>query len=531
MRRCVAYVQPKVGKITPSLWCVTIHHTRRSVALPDPHSILTSPAGLFALMSGRGSTSYDNTSCPKGVKMSGGRRRRTEHGNGDGDGDKSSAGRGAFFNRDALSLAVLILLLAVTWEALVSQKHIFINKLKEWVFLTLEVRSSREEYAMIMDWMGQQPQGKRARNISLMPISVMEESSNENETEAMRGCSEDQCSSCGFVPGFGSHYMKFEGTRLWITRSIDTTKQYRSSPHMDREDEVLRLVFFTRDRDVARRFMEKVRLSWEERSRDTVRVYLPGGWGNRWEFLSRRLRRPLSTLHLPESTTTIVDDAKFFLSSRDLYMSLGIPWRRGYLFEGAPGTGKTSFILALASELSLPVYLLSLQSKELDDSTLIKLVNSVPPRSLLVVEDLEAAIKSQVVRGEDISSANVVFNTEVGGGRDSGVSLSALLNAIDGIASSEGRILVITTNETMRLPAPQALLRPGRIDRRVCFGPLDATIMQEMQHSFLHLVKPFCADREGSRVTLEDCGVGALGTTPAELQNQFLAAIYRKCRR
>ncbi|ESL10114.1 hypothetical protein TRSC58_02157 [Trypanosoma rangeli SC58] len=219
----------------------------------------------------------------------------------------------------------------------------------------------------------------------------------------------------------------------------------------------------------------------------------------------------------------IVEEAKLFLRSRELYMSLGVPWRRGYLFEGAPGTGKTSFILGLASELSLPIYLLSLQSKELDDASLIGLINSVPPRSLLVIEDLETAIKASSIPSSSLQ--NALF-TEVGGGRNAGVSLSALLNAIDGIASSEGRLLIITANDASRLPSPDALLRPGRIDRRVAFGPLDSDSIKEMVQSFQSkLVEPSLQgvfalwNYEGSHT--------AAPTSPAEVQNELLSFIYK----
>ncbi|ESL10341.1 ATP-dependent chaperone, partial [Trypanosoma rangeli SC58] len=373
-----------------------LRNSLRALGLPDPQALLTSPTGLFAVLSGRQrnpAAGVASMSIEQG--RGGGRKRQPRRrgiaisflkadstgsaGGGTGAETRLSMGqtdthpRWIFLNREAASLALMILILTALWEALNSQKENIGRKLKEFLFVTLEVRSSREEFAMILDWMGRQPQGKRARNISLMPISIRDEVSEE---EAKRGVA---ASGSEFVPGFGSHYMKFGSTRLWITRSMDNSKQYKSASRTGREDEVLQLVFFSRDRSVVHTFMEEVRASWEEQSKSTVRLYLPNGWGTRWEFLAKRLRRPLSTLYLPRTTMAIVEEAKLFLRSRELYMSLGVPWRRGYLFEGAPGTGKTSFILGLASELSLPIYLLSLQSKELDDASLIGLINSVPP--------------------------------------------------------------------------------------------------------------------------------------------------------
>ncbi|PWV17202.1 putative mitochondrial chaperone BCS1 [Trypanosoma cruzi] len=511
-----------------------LQNSRRALELPDPQALLTSPTGLFAILSGRQrDTPPGSASMPlerNGEK--GGRYRRkgrrlspdgnrVSAGGSTGDGShsgtvSSGAHHGTFFNREAASLALMILILTALWEVINSQKEHLVKKMREMLFLTLEVRSSREEFAMILDWMGRQPQGRRARNISLMPISIRDEMSGEE------GKRDESVAGSEFVPGFGSHYMKFGNTRLWITRTMDNSKQYKSSSRLDREDEILELVFFSRDRNVVHEFMKEVRASWEEQSKGTVRLYLPNGWGNRWELLSKRLRRPLSTLYLPRDTIAVVDETKLFLRSRELYISLGVPWRRGYLFEGVPGTGKTSFILGLASELSLPIYLLSLQSKDLDDASLLGLINSVPPKSLLVIEDLENAIKAHSVH----SSLRNEFPREIGEGRDSGVSLSALLNAIDGIASSEGRLLIITANDASRLPSPDALLRPGRVDRRVSFGPLDPESMKEMVKSFQsRSAEPLL---KGAFTLWENgCLPTAAPTTPAELQNELLASIYR----
>ncbi|RNF26870.1 putative ATP-dependent chaperone [Trypanosoma conorhini] len=510
-----------------------LRNSRRTLELPDPQSLLTSPTGLFAALSGRQGHPAAGVA-PTPIEQDGGRRGRRRGicfskpynvgscGGGSGAGThpgmrRTDARPWTFFNREAASLALMILILTAVWEALNSQKENISRKLREMFFLTLEVRSSREEFAMILDWMGRQPQGRRARNISLMPISIRDEVPEEGKLR-------DGADSGGdFVPGFGSHYMKFGRTRLWITRSLDNSKQHKSASRMDREDEILQLVFFSRDRRVVHEFMEEVRASAEEQSKSTVRLYLPNGWGTRWEFLAKRLRRPLSTLYLPRSTMATVEEAKLFLRSRELYMSLGVPWRRGYLFEGAPGTGKTSFILGLASELSLPIYLLSLQSKELDDASLIGLINSVPPRSLLVIEDLETAIKAPSITS---SPQQCALSTEVGGGREAGVSLSALLNAIDGIASSEGRLLIITANDASRLPSPDALLRPGRVDRRVSFGPLDPDGMKEMVRSFQSRSAEPSLQGAFARWKHEDSGTAA-PTTPAELQNELLSSIYK----
>ena len=77
-----------------------------------------------------------------------------------------------------------------------------------------------------------------------------------------------------------------------------------------------------------------------------------------------RLRRRLDSVILAEGVEeAIADDFTRFLGSRAWYMDRGIPYRRGYLLHGAPGSGKTSFITALAGELGFDICVLNLVSE------------------------------------------------------------------------------------------------------------------------------------------------------------------------
>lgn len=121
---------------------------------------------------------------------------------------------------------------------------------------------------------------------------------------------------------------------------------------------------------------------------------------------------------------------------------MGIPFRRGYLLYGYPGTGKSSFIRALAGELKVHLCLVSLNDKNMTDEDLNSLLNNAPPRSILLLEDVDAAF-AQRDNGETASR----------------VTFSGLLNALDGVGSQEGKILFMTTNKINLLDP--ALIRPG----------------------------------------------------------------------
>ncbi len=177
-------------------------------------------------------------------------------------------------------------------------------------------------------------------------------------------------------------------------------------------------------------------------------------WGNHWVTRSDLPPRDLKSIILKKGQLEgLVDDLGEFLASEADYGRRCLPWHRGYLFFGAPGTGKTSVAKALAHHFGLPLYYLPLgQLKE--DAELISLISDVNPRSLLVLEDV------------DVFHAMTQRNDEQGG-----VTLSTVLNGLDGIWTPHGMVSILTTND--RSVLDPALLRAGRVDREEEFADLD----------------------------------------------------------
>lgn len=175
----------------------------------------------------------------------------------------------------------------------------------------------------------------------------------------------------------------------------------------------------------------------------------------------------------------LLSDCKDFLCSEEWYAERGIPFRRGYLLHGVPGSGKTSLIHSLAGELGLDIYVVSLSSKGMSDNTLTTLMGNVPSRCILLLEDLDAAFTRSVTRDSSstgtptsttttTSSSSSSSSTPPAENNDgSTLSLSGLLNSLDGVAAAEGRLLFATTNHIERLDP--ALSRPGRMDVWVNF--------------------------------------------------------------
>ncbi|KAG5488969.1 hypothetical protein JIQ42_00588 [Leishmania sp. Namibia] len=583
--RCIrASVSPRSFFVDNSAF--SAHHPlrvpRRYLNMPSPSEFLTSPAGLMALLYRRTgneeSASPASSPPPPGSSINSDKRQRCgrerrrarqqqqrsgptrdrswDQGRRDGGGGKAGASSSGFVSNQAVVLAVAIFLLSALWDLFTAQKSAMWHAIKNSVVTTLEVRSSSQEFAMIMDWMGRQPRGRRIRNLGLKPVTVQDEQKmvwGDMPPPLSDGvtASAEADARVMLVPGYGSHLLRFGSTWVYVTRAEDLSKQKAAaSNRVDRENDKLTLTFLTRRRAVVQQFMAHVQESWRANVRNTVHIYLSEGYGPRWHLLSERIRRPLSTLYLPADTKAVVKEARLFLQLKDMYAALGIPWRRGYLLEGPPGTGKTSFVMALAGELGLPVHILSLRSDHMDDDALLSLTSSLPRQSILLIEDLENVLKTPPGFGGCAGSPNAsdpaavataeapsassasLYSTDVGGGPRSVMSLSALLNALDGVASSEGRLLLITTNDTSRIPFAEVLLRPGRIDRRIKFQPLHAEQVHEMEASFQQALQACtCSAAEGLK--LPSAGLSTLpddssvAHMPAQYQQKLLDAVYR----
>lgn len=154
------------------------------------------------------------------------------------------------------------------------------------------------------------------------------------------------------------------------------------------------------------------------------------------------------------------------------YQCRGIPHRRGYLLHGKPGAGKSSTIFALASELGLDIYPISLSQGDMDDSSLNQLLLSTKNPSIILIEDIDVAFsrdaEDEKTDKSPKDSKEAGLQKLKGSKSESQITLSGLLNAIDGVSAPEGRILIATTNSIERLD--DALLRPGRLDVRLYYG-------------------------------------------------------------
>ncbi|CAN6722255.1 unnamed protein product [Malus baccata var. baccata] len=158
----------------------------------------------------------------------------------------------------------------------------------------------------------------------------------------------------------------------------------------------------------------------------------------------------------PEMKAALVEDLERFRKRKEYYRRVGKAWKRGYLLYGPPGTGKSSLVAAMANYLKFDIFDLDLREVQCN-SDLRRLLIGTKSRSILVIEDIDCSVELQNRDSENETNAV----------EDDKISLSAVLNFIDGLWSTcgEERIVVFTTNHKDRLDP--ALLRPGRMDLHI----------------------------------------------------------------
>ncbi|KAL3501040.1 hypothetical protein ACH5RR_035489 [Cinchona calisaya] len=205
----------------------------------------------------------------------------------------------------------------------------------------------------------------------------------------------------------------------------------------------------------------------------------------------------------PEVKKELMDDLDRFLSRRTFYKRVGKAWKRGYLLYGPPGTGKSSLVAAMANYLKFDVYDLELSSLN-SNAELRRLLVSTKNQSILVIEDIDCSIDIQ--------------NREAGGrysNNKNQITLSGLLNFIDGLWSSCGdeRIVVFTTNHKERLDP--ALLRPGRMDMHIHMSYCTFGGFKILASNYLGL-------KNHSKFSEIEKLITEVEATPAEIAEEFM---------
>lgn len=380
--------------------------------------------------------------------------------------------------------------------------------LSDWVWSKMDthlmsrcsLRTDDEAYNYVMAWVAKQNFSRRSRRFIVNTNTNSrswftwnwgdDKDENEDYSESAAGLTRKPLS---YTPDYGSHYFFYKRTLICFQRSQGRESHY----YLPSEKEELYISCFGRNPAILKDLLNEAREIYLQRDESKTAIYrgsLPRGSTSSeptWSRCMARTSRPFSTVILNDKVKQdLIDDVTDYLepATRRWYSNRGIPYRRGYLLHGPPGTGKSSLSLALAGFFKMRIYIVSLSSVSANEETLATLFAELPRRCVVLLEDIDSAGLTHTREGPGAVSAAAPASDDAANDMvpgqltpgipnatpppaNSRISLSGLLNILDGVASQEGRVLIMTTNHMEKLD--KALIRPGRVDMIVHFGRAD----------------------------------------------------------
>lgn len=287
-------------------------------------------------------------------------------------------------------------------------------------------------YESCMDWFYRDKTAlKLSRSLSIYTQGKYDETSRKDIIKPIIG------------PGYGIHLFKFKNKIMWI--KVEKIE----SPGSDKQKRSVNISCIGRDKsifdDFVKEFTPKV-------SVDDIFFYSLSSEGE-WSREKCITKRPLESIAMDRSIKDdIIKDINHFNDSEEWFVSKGIPYKLTYVFHGKPGTGKTSLIKSIASYFNRNICSLNINS--ISDSSLRKAMSTVPSGSIVIMEDFDSSSSTRDRKSINISQGE--NNTT------SFLSLTGILNALDGIDSLHDTILFMTTNHLEKVDP--ALYRKGRVD-------------------------------------------------------------------
>jgi len=318
------------------------------------------------------------------------------------------------------------------------------------MFTTVNVRNNNDLYYNLLKWIKDNKDIRFIRNFSWVKDS--------SDRKAM------------LTTAYGSFYMIYKKKLLHISRSVDSEPQVNVSyvQHTQKRETIV-LSVLGRNVDLLKNIIEEITPKDELLYKDYTKYMVYKN--DYWKLVLTSFKRPLNTVVIDKDVkNSLLNHVDTFLKNKEFYAKKGIAWKTGILLYGPPGTGKTSLIKALCGHYNKNFHVLSpsvLESNELQSA-----FNSLDEESIVVIEDIDSC---KIIHKEQTpNAASLVEPGEK--------SFSDILNCLDGALSSEGRILIATTNHIEKLD--EAFLRPGRFDLKLEIGYMTDQMFRDYMSNF-----------------------------------------------
>jgi SpoVK/Ycf46/Vps4 family AAA+-type ATPase len=261
---------------------------------------------------------------------------------------------------------------------------------------------------------------------------------------------------------------KYNGTNIYIkfvsASSISTAASTSASDSKDNmrhsNSNKTILISTTSSLNVIEEYIENLIKECNSKTCNKIPIYTIASEGKKnnkyMEWVCKKIKMSKNinnTIVSEEVNEHFYQDIHKFINDEEYYINMGLPYKRGYLLYGVAGTGKTSLIKAISNEYHLPIFILDLSIVS-SNNELVKMINEI--NQCITVD------QKYLLIFEDIDRSNVFNNNWK---KSDAITDDCLLNILDGIDESYGRIVVMTCNNIEKLKKLKAMIRPGRIDK------------------------------------------------------------------
>jgi len=406
-------------------------------------------------------------------------------------------------------------MLGVAGGVIRGQVGVFRQLARRHLYMSLEITSNDSAYYWALDWI---KRNSTTRHLSLKTTTITNASTGAIKTDF------------DFVPGLGRHIIWRGWRPVYVYRERkEESRGFSARLESSAPWETVTLTTLGRDLTIFADILEGAKQDFELKSEQKTVIFK--NYGDSWREFATRSKRSLESVILADGISNdILTDVLDWKESAQWYQERGIPYRRGYLLHGPPGSGKSSFIMALAGHLNYNICMLSLCDSGLTDDRLAESMSNIPSESIVLLEDIDAAFRQRDSDAQNFSA----------------VTFSGLLNTLDGVTSSEERLLFMTTNHIDALD--KAIMRPGRVDRVYHVGDATDSQAKRIFSRFYGLsvasgsrlgedlvdqwcdavralpVKPSMAELQGHLLNFKFDAKAAVETVPTDLQKAIVVA-------
>ena len=357
-----------------------------------------------------------------------------------------------FFTGTFVTAAVIMAF--ATLRKLPSKIIEFISKR---VVVKLSVGSYDPIFKLFQQWIAEQQFDQYHRSYSLTSTNFKVDDTDQNKSNAR----------FFYTPYQGTYIFHYKGKLIMLkAEKGDVEGNAGGGGHFF--NETITLMYLGFNTKVFDGILEELTKIFYSKVSDKVMVYNQYDYG--WDVPNLVHMVKPESLILPNGMfEDIADDIQAFYDRENWYLDKGVPWHRGYLFEGKPGCGKTKSIMALASVFNKDVYFFDRElmiSGGAQASDFKMAFNAVPEGQFVLFEDIDVFFRQ---RDTDKNM----------------VSFSSFINCLDGFSAKHGVLVFMTTNYPELLDS--AMIRAGRIDKTVVFQHCDKDQLEGIFNKFIDI--------------------------------------------